>query len=146
MKEKYYLDTCIWLNLLKKEGDSSKGKPYWKIAKEFIQKIVFSENKEIIYSGFVIKELRYKLEELNMDVNKLLFLKKGTKFKFVKAKSEDYLFARELEKRYQDKLSFYDYLHIAVCKRIYATLITRDYEMIKVAKIYIVAGLPEQLL
>ena len=36
MKKEYYIDSCIWLNMFKNEGDSSKGVPYWKIAKEFI--------------------------------------------------------------------------------------------------------------
>jgi len=50
-KKSYYLDANIWLNLWKKEGDSSKGVPYWQIAKDFIDKIIFSVNDEIIYTA-----------------------------------------------------------------------------------------------
>jgi len=38
----YYVDSCIWLNLFKKEGDVAKGVPYWEITKKFIE---FAENK-----------------------------------------------------------------------------------------------------
>jgi len=48
---KYYLDSCIWLNLLKKEGDASKGKPYWQIAKDFIDNL--QDDAEIAYSKLV---------------------------------------------------------------------------------------------
>ena len=145
MRTSYYIDTCIWLNLFKKENGFGSTQPHWKIAQEFIQKL-FSKDNEIIYSGFVIKELEYKMDELNICRDKLLFLKSGTAFKFIKATNEDYLFARKLEKRYKERLSFYDYLHIALCKRMCATLVTRDYEMIKVAEEYISAGRPEHLL
>jgi predicted nucleic acid-binding protein len=56
VKKKYYLDTNIWLNLFKKEGDLRKGVPYWKIAKDFIQKV--DENEDtIIVSTIVLKEI-----------------------------------------------------------------------------------------
>ena len=35
----YYVDSCIWLNLFKKEGDTTKGTPYWKLAKDFLEMI-----------------------------------------------------------------------------------------------------------
>ena len=68
----FYVDSCIWLNLWKKEGDATKGVPYWKIAKDFIERVIFSEHEEIIYSGFILKELKYKLDE-NTFNEKLLF-------------------------------------------------------------------------
>lgn len=37
--KRFYLDTCIWMNLFKKEGNPEKGVPYWKIAKEFINNL-----------------------------------------------------------------------------------------------------------
>ncbi len=47
-QKSFYLDSCIWLNLFKKEGDSSKGVPFWKIAEDFVNKIMFSEDEERI--------------------------------------------------------------------------------------------------
>jgi len=40
MKKRYYIDTCIWLNLFKKEVDSKSGIQYWKFAKDLIEEIV----------------------------------------------------------------------------------------------------------
>ena len=65
VQKSFYIDTCIWLNLFKKEGDPSKGVPYWKIAEDFIDAIMFSQDKEIIYSGFVklkLLDLLYQVQ------------------------------------------------------------------------------------
>ena len=59
---RYYLDTSIWLNLFKKEGDSTKGIPFWKIAKNFIEKIK-KDNNEILVSPMVMKALYFKAED-----------------------------------------------------------------------------------
>lgn len=57
--QSFYVDSCIWLNLFKKEGDSSKGVPYWKIAKDFFER--FKDNSVFYYSDFVIKEIQFKI-------------------------------------------------------------------------------------
>ena len=50
---KYYIDTCIWLNLIKREA---KGKKlFWKIAEEF-----FEQHEDLIISSKVINELENK--------------------------------------------------------------------------------------
>ena len=36
-QQRYYVDSCIWLNLFKEEGDPTKGIPYWTLAKKFIE-------------------------------------------------------------------------------------------------------------
>jgi len=144
-QKSFYVDSCIWLNLFKKEGDPSKGVPYWKIAEDFIEIIMFSQDKEIIYSGFVLKELKFKLEE-TVFKEKLLFFKEEEKIRFVKAEEEDYSFARKLESELSYELSFYDCLHIAVCKRLNLILVTRDDILIQFAKKYIESDKPENLL
>jgi len=143
--KKFYLDTCIWLNLFKKEGNETKGKPYWEIAKEFIENIIFSKEKEIFYSGFVLKELMFILEEEKFK-EKIHFLRSDEKFIFVKAINEDYLLARKIESESGYRISFYDCLHIAVCKRLNFVLVTRDQELINFAKKYISAEKPESLM
>ncbi len=69
VKKDHYVDSCIWLNLFKKEGDATKGIPYWQSAKEFIEKV---ENDEdiILVSTIVIKELSFKLGNKFNEVNK----------------------------------------------------------------------------
>lgn len=62
-QKSFYVDSCIWLNLFKKEGDSNKGVPFWKIAEDFVRKVMFSEDEEIVYSGLVLREIRFKIGE-----------------------------------------------------------------------------------
>ena len=57
---RYYIDTCIWLNLLKKEGDPAKGVPYWKIAQDFLERVLFFGH-EVAYSGIILRELQIHL-------------------------------------------------------------------------------------
>ena len=143
-QKSFYVDSCIWLNLFKEEGYPSKGVPYWKIAKDFIEEIIFSKNDEIVYTGFVLKELKYKLDGDTFN-EKLLFLKSEEKFKFIKATEEDYSFARKLESESHYEISFFDCLHISVCKRLNFILVTRDEQLINFAKNHIEVNKPENL-
>lgn len=143
MKEKYYLDTCIWLNLFKKEGDPKKGTPYWKIAQNFIEKTMFSDDKEIVYSGFVLKEIRFNLDEKTYKEKEQFFKKE--KVRFVKATPEDYILAKKLEHHSKHTISFTDCMHTAICKRLNFILITRDKELIKFVKRTIIIKKPEDL-
>ena len=143
-QKSFYVDTCIWLNLFKKEGDESKGIPYWKIAKDFIEKIMFSESI-ILYSGFILKEMSFKLSDDEFK-EKLEFMKKELKIKFIKATEEDYEFARKLESEFDFEISFFDCIHIAISKRMNSTLITRDEELIQNAKKYVDVKKPEELI
>jgi len=139
---KYYIDTCIWLNLFKKENDKVQ---YWKFAKDFLEKVMFS--KDIIYySGFVLKEIEHIIKNKDLFKEKKLFFKEEKKFIYIKAKNEDYEFARKLESNNNYKISFYDCLHIALAKRKKAVLITRDKDLIHIAEKHILTKKPEELL
>ena len=144
-QKSFYMDACIWLNLFKEEGDPSKGIPYWKIAKDFIEKIMFSEDKEMIYSGFVLKEIRFKLDKDSYE-EKLFFFKGEEKIKFVKATPEDYNLSRRLHAESKYEISFFDCMHTAICKRLGLILVTRDKELIKFAKNHVEVNKPEELL
>jgi len=126
----YYIDTCIWLNLFKQEGDPSKGIPYWKIAKEFIDKVGSSNEKHIVYSGFVLRELEIKLEPLTY-AEKRKYL---SRFEMVDVNEEDKINARKLESHYNFDIGFYDLLHLSLCKRLGLILITRDAALMIIAK------------
>jgi len=143
---RYYLDTCIWLNLWKREENLITGVAYWKIAKEFIEKVIFSENEEIVYSGFFLKELKFKLKDEDLFREKLAYLKGEKRFWFVKAVEGDYDFARKFKFLSKFELSFYDCIHIALCKRLKLILVTRDRALIRFAQKYIQANTPENLL
>ena len=140
MKRYYYIDTCIWLNLFKKEGDETKGEPYFKIAYKFIEK----ETLNIRYSGIVLKELQFILnDEIKFKEKKQLF---KDFFEFVKLNEKDYDLARNYEFENNSIISFYDYLHIAICKNNNFILITRDKDLIETAKKYIDVKKPEEIL
>jgi predicted nucleic acid-binding protein len=140
----YYVDACIWLNLFKKEGDPNKGTPYWKITQNFLEKIMFSEDK-IVYSGFILKEIKFKISEKDF-IEKKEFLESEPKFSFVKATPDDYDLARKFEEEEEIKISFFDYLHVAISKRLNITLITRDKDLIAFAKKHIEVYRPEELI
>ncbi len=102
----YYVDTCIWLNLFKKEGDPAKGIPYWQLANEFFGRVLLSKNDEIIYSGTVLRELQIRLEAKAYQ-EKRRWLEKEPKFIKVDISNEDKAAARKLESRYDFEISFY---------------------------------------
>lgn len=135
----YYVDSCIWLNLFKKEGDETKGVPYWKLAKDFIE-----DENNIIVSTIVIKELSFKIEEKLNYVMK--FFKDNESIKMIKTVPEDYDLARKYEDEEELKISFYDYLHVAISKRLNIPLITRDKDLIAFAKKHIEVYRPEELI
>jgi len=135
----YYVDSCIWLNLFKKEGDETKGVPYWKLAKDFLD-----QDNKIIISTIVLKELSYKLE--NQFDEKLKFFKNSEFIKIIKTTSEDYDLARKFEDEEEFKISFYDYLHVAIAKRLNIPLITRDKDLIDFANKHVEVYKPEDLL
>ena len=58
---------------------------------------------------------------------------------------EDYELARKWEQEH-DSLSFYDYVHVAIAKRLNVPLITRDEDLTKFAKSYIKVFKPEELI
>ena len=144
-QKSFYVDACIWLNLFKEEGNPNKGIPYWKIAKYFIEKVMFSEDEEMIYSGFVLKEIRFKLDKDSYE-EKLSFFKGEEKIKFVKATPEDYDIGRKLHTESKYEISFFDCMHTAICKRMGLILVTRDKELIKFAKKNVEVKKPEELL
>jgi hypothetical protein len=68
------------------------------------------------------------------------------RFRKVEVRDEDLKKARYLEKRHRGILSFFDFLHIAICLKEDATLITRDRMLKEIAQKYIRVGRPEDFL
>jgi predicted nucleic acid-binding protein len=137
----FYVDTCIWINLFKKEGIGSY--PYWKITKDFLNFVKESSHKEVIFSNIILKELQYKLELFTYQVAYNFLKETGTKVDLIE---EDYLFAQKLEEESLYELSFADYLHIAICKRLNLVLVTRDADLLLCAQEYIITEKPENLM
>ena len=142
LSKSYYIDTCIWLNIFKKEGDVTKGVPYWKLAKEFIEQV--EDGKEtVIVSTIVLKELEFTLHSRFYEIKQ--FFKESGIILITKTTPEDYALAREFEQTHT-LLSFYDYLHVAIARRLNVPLITRDRDLMEFAKKHIKVFKPEDLL
>ena len=138
----YYVETCIWLNLCKKEGDATKGIPYWVLAEDFLEQV--DEDNELIFvSTITLKELFFKLGDKFEEVKQ--FFNDNQYIRLIKTAPEDYDLAREFEKNHA-LLSFYDYLHVSICKRLGCTLVTRDKDLIDFAQEHIDVSKPEDLL
>ena len=141
---KFYVDSCIYLNLWNKEGDLRFGKPYWKIAKDFFEKYDSDENT-IYYSNFLIKEMQHVYGKINFQDKKNLF-KDSNNFKEVKVFSKDIEKARFIEYEIKSEISFYDIIHLVLAEKTNSILITRDKLLIKIARKYgILAKKPEEL-
>ncbi len=90
----YYIDTCIWLNLFKKETDKTGKIQYWQIARDFIERLMLSENDRIIYSGIVLRELQIKLGQHIYKEKRKLF--EEAKFIKIDIIPDDKILARKL--------------------------------------------------
>lgn len=140
----YYIDTCIYPNLWKKERDE-EGIDLGDIAKRFFEKIE-RENIIVIYSDFLEKELRSKLSEEEIN-KKWMFFKNQENFREVQLEKKEKNLAREIEMELDYSLGFYDIIHMILVKKTNAILITRDKNLLLVAKRYDVeAKKPEYLL
>jgi predicted nucleic acid-binding protein len=143
--KKYYVDTCIYLNLWKKEGDSRFGKPYWRIAEEFFEKLK-KENCTIYYSGFILKELMFKLSP-RIFRKKMMIFDFNKNFIKINASSADFEAARKIENKTDYKISFYDIIYMVLSRKHHSILITRDKNLLDVcAKYSVLAKKPEDLL
>jgi len=139
---KYYVESCIWLNLFKKEGDPTKGVPYWKLASDFIKQVE-NQNEKIIVSTIVLKELYFTAGNKFNQIRK--FFKESDYIEIIKTFPEDYELARKWEQEH-GSLSFYDYIHATISKRLNIPLITRDKNLIEFAKSHIEVFKSEELI
>ncbi len=136
-----YLDTCIWLSIFNKnEQNTINGKN----SKKLVETILFKTNNKIIYSGFVLKELESKLN--NNFAEKREYFQRENNIIFVKANQNDYDTARKIETTYKSNLSFFDCLHIAICKNNNFILITLDKELLTIGKLETKTYSPKEIL
>ncbi|NQU51984.1 MAG: PIN domain-containing protein [Bacteroidetes bacterium] len=139
----YYIDSCIYLNLWKKEIDNSKA-PLWKFAKNLFEKI--DEDKSIIYySGFLLKELMFILSTEEYLSKRELF-EASFNFEKVFMSKEEYSSALNIKNK-NNKTSLYDIIHMLLAKKTNSILVTRDKILIQLSKRYSVnVRRPEELL
>ena len=140
----YYVDSCIYLNLWKKEVDES-GDLLWKFAKEFFEKLE-DNNSVIYYSGYLLRELMFAFDEKQF-INKLELFNYSSIFKRVNLTKEEYQEAQKLKNTLASNVSFFDILHTLFAKKTNSVLVTRDEDLIEFAKtMNIIVKKPEELL
>lgn len=145
MKKSYYIDSNIYLNLWKKEVDPKTGLKFWKIARDFLQKIEINDNI-VYYSGFILKELSYILSKQKYEEKRKLFYSTSNFVKEVLTNVE-YEEARRIEAQLKNEISFYDIIHLLISKKTNSILITRDNKLLEVSnKLGLEAKKPEELL
>jgi len=143
MAKSYYVDSCVYLNLWQKEK-SRLGRPLWKYAKNFFEKVEQKESS-IYYSGFLLKELSFILTENEFAQKRLMFMT-SPNFKKIKLTLDEYKLAQKIEFKNKN-IGFYDIIHMLLAKKTNSVLITRDKKLLKLAKKYkINTKRPEKIL
>ncbi|MBI4116542.1 PIN domain-containing protein [Candidatus Pacearchaeota archaeon] len=141
-KKRYYVDTCIYLNLWQKE--EVKGMKLWKYAKDFFEEID-EKDSVVYYSGFVLEELMNILSKEKFESERVLF-EFSPNFKKAFLSEDELQKARQIEKDTENKISFFDIIHMLLAKKTNSVLITRDRKLIQISERYgIEAKRPEEL-
>lgn len=140
----YYVDSCIYLNLWKKEADNS-GNLLWKFAEDFFNKV---EDRKLIiyYSGFLLKELMFTLG-IEEYLEKLEWFNYSPEFKRATLTKEEYEEAQRLKDINTSNISFFDIIYVICARKTGSILITRDRGLIEFAKkLNVEAKKPEEIL
>ena len=141
----FYVDSCIYLNWWKKELGSIFKKPFWKTARKFFEKVEQNKGK-VYYSGFILKELYYKLTKEEF-IKKKNFIESSPNYFRITLNQNEYEYARKIERKLNFAISFYDIIHMTLTKKTNSILITRDKELLKSAKKFgVIARKPEEII
>ncbi|MBS3176080.1 PIN domain-containing protein [Candidatus Woesearchaeota archaeon] len=139
MVSRYYLDACIWLDLIedRNEPHLSRGDYAWKLLKKII-----SEEGVILYSDMIVEELTegygypmYKIEPLFQLLKRVLFYIDSTEEYIGKAK----------EIGGKRNIPHGDVLHALLARDYRAQLVSRDRDFEKLKDI-VISKKPEELI
>lgn len=140
----FYVDTCIYLNLWKKEIGFN-GEPFWIFAKDFFE-FANKNNINIFYSGFILKELLFILDDSDY-IEKKCFMEENSMFCKSILSKEEYVFAQKLKEELNTNCSFLDIIHLVLAKKTNSVFISRDNELINIAnQLKIIAKRPEEII
>jgi predicted nucleic acid-binding protein len=141
----YYVDACIYLNWWKQESGALFREPFWKSAKKFFENV--DKNQDTIYySGFLLKELSYKLTESEF-IKKLEFIESSPNFLKINLNGDEYEMAQKIKRDIDFEISFFDVIHLILAKKTNSTLVTRDKKLLKIArKFRVMAKKPEKII
>ncbi len=142
--QSFYVDTCIYLNLWKKETNLHNV-PIWVYAKNFFE-FVGKENSTIFYSGFILKEIMFLLSTEDYLI-KRDFFESSSVFKKVSISQEEYSLAIKIKKDIKSNCSLFDIIHLIIAKKTSSILITRDEELINLSNYFgIKSQKPEEII
>lgn len=142
--QSFYVDTCVYLNLWKKETDE-KNRPLWKFAKDFLD-IAFQNKTKIVYSGFILKELLFILSTEEYLSKKEIF-EDNKLFEKAILSEKEYSTAIEMKNKNKFNCSLFDIIHTLIAKKTNAILITRDEDLIVFARsLSVTAKKPEEII
>jgi len=85
------------------------------------------------YSGFVLKELEYSLNEIEFNKKRKMF-DSTPNFNKILASPHDFEKARKIESELRYEISFFDIFHMLLSEKTNSILITRDRKLLDVAK------------
>ncbi|MBS3060381.1 MAG: PIN domain-containing protein [DPANN group archaeon] len=123
----YYIDTCVYMDLWRKDADPKRQDA----AKQFIEKCI-DDQSTIYYSGFVLKELWYNLEHADFANARALF--NTINFEKLIATKQDRTKGMILRWDASPDLSFFDCMHIVLSRNTKSMLVTQDKPLIRHAK------------
>ncbi len=138
------MDTCIYLNLWKKEVDENNN-PLWFYAKNFFEFAEMNKSK-IFYSGFILKEFLFLLSTEEY-LGKREFLEENKLFEKTVLKEEEYKEALAIKNKINTNCSLFDVIHIILAKKTDSVLITQDKELLWLARCYnLTAKTPQEVI
>jgi predicted nucleic acid-binding protein len=135
---KYYIDTCIFLNVWKREVGPNKKKPFYLSAHKFLQQY----SDKLLISTAVLYELEKQLTPQEFE-ERCAQLKKCEIISIPQDVEEQ---AKRIYQEIEERISMSDIIHMLLAEREGAILITRDRALIRTAKeYYITVKRPDDL-
>lgn len=119
MTDKYYLDTCIWIDYFENREDNFRPLGEWAVS--LIKNVIKKENLFII-TDHLINELKINYSE--EEINKMFSIIPKELFLMTKINEKQAKEARNIKSKY--KIPFGDALHIIAAKDNNAILVSRD--------------------
>ncbi len=121
-----YLDTCIYLNLWKKEEG------FWRDAKRLFD-FAMQNGVKIFYSGFVLKELLFLLSTEEY-LEKRDFFDFDNVFCKVMLSRNEYIEAQKIKNRVASGCSLFDVIHVLLARKTNSILVTCDKELLELSR------------
>jgi len=118
---RYYVDTCIWIDYWENRYDNLR--PLGEFAANFLSNL--TETDIVYYSKLSIRELR---KQYSIDIITSIFDIVKDKLVFLETFENDVTYANTII--FSGLAHDADAMHIALAKRVGATLVTRDKEIL----------------